>query len=295
MSKHLDKVFKESKRVKIDANSKLAIMSDCHRGNGNNSDNFIKNKNVFMAALRHYYDKGFLYVELGDGDDMWEVENYSEIVREHLDVFKLLKKFHEAKRLIMLYGNHDKCKKSKKVLRKYFYKYYDKLEKKDIALLDNIMVYEGLVFVYNEKDIFIVHGHQDDLLNDTLWKTARFLVRYVWKYLENIGINDPTSAAKAYKVKKVVEKRLTKWSSDNKKMVIAGHTHRPILPDDSGELYFNDGSCVHPDGITCIEIENGKITLVKWSLKARDDKVIHVEREVLENGQLIDEYFIKYG
>ena len=51
--------------------------------------------------------------------------------------------------------------------------------------------------------------------------------------------------------------------------MIAGHTHRPVYPNVGENLYFNDGTCIHPDGITCIEIENGKITLVKWALELK--------------------------
>lgn len=293
MSEKLNKIYKNSKRLKIDNETKLVIMSDCHRGSGNNLDNFIKNKNIFKAALNHYYNNGFSYIELGDGDDMWEVDDYNEIIREHLDIFKLLRKFNTSDRLFMIYGNHDKCKKSKHILKKYFYTYYDEVNKKYEKLLDNLEVYESLVLVYNEHDIFLLHGHQGDLLNDNLWYLSRFLVRYFWKNLEHGGIKDPTSAAKNYKITKKTEKRLTKWSNKNNKMVITGHTHRPVFPKIGQGLYFNDGSCIHPSGITCLEIENGKITLVKWLFKVRKDKVIFVGREVLKGKELIENFFTK--
>ena len=72
MSKRLNKIFENSKRIVINNKSKIVIMCDCHRGNGNNYDDFVNNKNIFEAALKHYYKEFFLYVELGDGDEMWE-------------------------------------------------------------------------------------------------------------------------------------------------------------------------------------------------------------------------------
>ena len=102
MNKKLNKIFTNSKRLPINDNTKIVIISDCHRGSGNNYDNFLKNKTIFTSALMHYYHKGFTYIELGDGDEMWEVKKYKDIVNTHLDIFKQLKKFHDKNRLIML-------------------------------------------------------------------------------------------------------------------------------------------------------------------------------------------------
>lgn len=287
----LDKIFKDAEKLKIDDHSKLVIMSDCHRGAGDNDDNFIKNQNIFKAALIYYYNRGFTYVELGDGDEMWEVRNYKDIVEQHIDTFKQLKKFHDSGRLIMIYGNHDIEKKSSKVLEKYFYYYNDKIEKKEKSLLDGLKVYESLVLDYENYDIFMLHGHQVDFLNSNLWKFSRFLVRHIWRYLEQIGIMDPTSAGKNYRVTKKVEKKLKKWSGENNKILIAGHTHRPIFPKIGQSLYFNDGSCIHPNGITCIEIENGNITLVKWEFKIKDNELISVGRTIIAGSEAIVNFF----
>ena len=103
-----------------DNNTKLVIMSDCHRGIGNNQDNFMKNKDIFETALRYYYTQGFTYIELGDGDEMWEIKNYNDIINKNINTFKLIKKFYTSNRFIMLYGNHDICKKYRHILKKYF-------------------------------------------------------------------------------------------------------------------------------------------------------------------------------
>lgn len=287
----LDKIFNNSKRIKIDDNSKIVIMSDCHRGSGNNHDNFIKNQNIYEYALRYYYNNNFSYIELGDGDEMWEVENYKDIINEHLTTFKLLKKFNDSNRLIMIYGNHDICKRSKKILKEYFYKYHNKITGVEEDLLNDINVYESLILEYNNHEIFLVHGHQVDFLNYRLWKLSRFLVRHVWRRFENIGIKDPTSAAKNYKEAKKTERRLMKWSNENNKIIITGHTHRPMFPMVGKSLYFNDGSCIHPNGITCLEIENGRITLVKWVFELNDEEVISVGRRVLEGNESLNNFF----
>lgn len=293
MKSKLDEIFKNSKRIKIEDSTKIVIMSDCHRGAGDSFDNFIKNKNIYEAALQYYYNNNFTYIELGDGDDMWEVKDYNEIILEHISSFKLLKQFNDSNRFIMIYGNHDICKRNNEVLKKYFYKYYNKITKEEENLLNNLVIYESIVLEYKDKDIFMIHGHQVDLLNGTCWRFSRFLVRHLWRNLEKYGIKDPTSAAKNYKEGKKVEKRLKKWSIKNNKILISGHTHRPIFPKKGESLYFNDGSCIHPNGVSCIEIENGNISLVKWMLKLNKKNLISIGRVVVEGSEPITDFYIK--
>ena len=291
MSKKLDKIFKKSKIMEIDDNTKLVIMSDCHRGAGDNFDNFIKNRNIFLYALTYYYDNGFTYVELGDGDEMWEVKDYKNIIEEHISTFLKLKRFYDSDRLIMIYGNHDIDKKIPEVLSKYFYRYYDKLLKQKKTLLKGLKVEESLILKYDKYDIFLIHGHQVDFLNGRFWKLSRFLVRYVWRFFERVGVKDPTSAAKNNEVIKKIEKRLEKWSIENNKILISGHTHRATFPKVGQSLYFNDGSCIHPNGITALEIENGNITLVKWLFELNEEGIVFVKRNILDGSEKIIDFF----
>ena len=61
----LTRIFNNSKEVYIDDRSKIIIMSDVHRGDGNWSDSFARNQNIFFAALKYYYDNDYTYIELG--------------------------------------------------------------------------------------------------------------------------------------------------------------------------------------------------------------------------------------
>ena len=60
----LDKVYEHAKAVPFDSQSRLVIMSDCHRGQGNAADNFLANQVVCFGALEYYYQNGFTYIEL---------------------------------------------------------------------------------------------------------------------------------------------------------------------------------------------------------------------------------------
>ncbi len=59
--KRLSKAFKNAPILPIDYHSKYAFFSDCHRGTGNNNDNFLKNDNCYLAALQYYYQTDFKY------------------------------------------------------------------------------------------------------------------------------------------------------------------------------------------------------------------------------------------
>lgn len=289
----LTKVFHSSEEVLFDNSSKFVIMSDCHRGDGSWGDNFSNNQNLYFAALNFYYKKKYTYIELGDGDELWENRNLEQIIAVHSNVFWLLSKFYHKGKLYMLYGNHDMVKKKSDYVSCKCNTYFDESVKKRVPLFPNIKFHEGLILKNTDtgKKIFLTHGHQVDFLNYNLWKLARFLVRYLWRPIELVGFRDPTSASKNHKKKNMIEKYLVNWAKKEKYMIIAGHTHRPVFPKLGEPLYFNDGSCVHPRCITAIEIQDGEISLVKWCLMTRKDQSLYVGREFLAGPVKLQDFY----
>jgi UDP-2,3-diacylglucosamine pyrophosphatase LpxH len=293
-SKRLSKALASSKVIPFEESSRIIIMSDCHRGDGSWGDNFSNNQNLYFAALSFYYECDFTYIELGDGDELWENRNIQNIIQTHSDAFWLISLFYQDGRFHMIYGNHDIVKKDPKYARTQCNSFYCDSTKSDLSLFPDIEISEGILLRYRntDYDIFLTHGHQGDTLNSTLWKLARFLVRYFWRPLELLGIKDPTSAAKNNRVKNNVDKNLINWAKKNNQILIAGHTHRAVFPEPGKDpLYFNDGSCVHPRCITGIEIYNGTISLVKWAVMIRPDQSLYVGREILEGPIHLYDYF----
>ena len=291
--KRISKVFKEAYEISFDNESRIVLMSDCHKGTGDWSDTFLKNQNIYFSALMNYYENGYTYIELGDGDELWENKRMNDILEIHNNVFWILNELYCSGRFHMIYGNHDMIKKEQKFIKKCLCKCLNREGVRYEPLFKDFCVHEGIILKYNnsEKKIFLLHGHQGDLLNDSLWKLSRFLVRYLWKPLENFGVKDPTRGAKSYKEKNKVDKRLSEWAVRENVIVIAGHTHRPMFPDVGEVPYFNDGSCVHPRCITAIEILDGYILLVKWSIKTDKDGMLYIGRDILEGPTDINEYF----
>jgi len=293
MSARLEKVYKKAERISIDRNTRIVCMSDCHRGVGNQGDNFLPNQNLFFAALQYYYNRCFQYMELGDGDELWENKHLRRIVEVHSDAFWMMSQFYKSGRFRMLYGNHDCRKKSGDYLKKHCWQYYCDSEDCLRELFPKLRASEGIILENRSTghEIFLVHGHQGDLLNDGLWPLAAFLVRHLWRPLELFGVADPTSAAYNYKKRKRAEDRLEKFAREKGILVIAGHTHRPVLPKPGEGMYLNDGSCVHPRCITALELESGALTLVKWSVSVGYRRQLSVEREVLEGPFAMEEYW----
>lgn len=290
-STRISKSFDEALCLPLKKCSKYILLSDCHRGTGSANDNFLKNEYLYLAALNYYYCRGFTYLELGDGDELWENRSLAKIKDMHVQSFRMMSRYYSGGRLYVIYGNHDMVKKQPDFRQKYFQSFYCERAMQELPLCPGIRFYSGIILRDEEhkKDIYLTHGHQADPLNSTFWRLSRFLVRYVWKPLEGLGVPDPTSAAKNNIKKKKSEERLTRWAVENGHLLVTGHTHHPMIGTKESP-YFNTGSCIHPSGITGIEIENRCLTLVKWSTQAAADLTLQATREVLGETVCVDDY-----
>ena len=291
----LTKAYKEAARVSFSNQDKFILFSDCHRGDASFADDFANNRNIYFHALQHYFKEGFSYIELGDGDELWENLFFKTIFEANKNVYLLLQKFHFENRLHMIYGNHDMVYRNEAILKKKLSTYFDARKGKDVPLFPNIKYHEGIVLKNSdtEQELFLTHGHQADFMNYVGWKFNRFMVRVLWKPLQVWGIKDPTSPAKNYVELIKVERRIKKWIADNgNKITITGHTHRPRFPkpEENALHYFNDGSCVDPRSITGIEIVNGTIALIKWFIDTKEDGTLQIVKDYLEGPEKLEDY-----
>ena len=124
-SNSLSRVFESAEQIPFDDSSRIVLMSDCHRGDGSWADDFSKNQYIYFAALTHYYDRNYTYIEIGDGDELWKNKKLSDIVRVHGDTFWLLSRFFNEGRLYFIYGNHDIVMKNNSIAKRRHYTYFD--------------------------------------------------------------------------------------------------------------------------------------------------------------------------
>lgn len=291
----LTRAYQKALRIKFTDSDKFILFSDCHRGDGSFADDFANNRNIYMHALNQYYKNDFHYIELGDGDELWENLFFKDIIEANKNVYLLLKKFYHRDKLHMLYGNHDMDYRNPDIVKKHFAEYFDTAAGKNVPLMPTLTFNEAIVLEHSEtgQEVFLTHGHQADFMNYVGWRVNRFFVRVLWKPLQVWGIKDPTSPAKNYLESLKIERRIKKWIANNEnKITVVGHTHKPHFPKPSENLlnFFNDGSCVHPRNISGIEIENGKISLIKWLIETNDDGILQIVKEYIETPQKLSDY-----
>ncbi len=289
--RQLTKVFEASPEISFNNRNKFIFFSDCHRGDNSWADDSSHNQMLMFHALRYYYNEGFTYVEVGDGDELWENPNFKEIRKSHSHLYWLMSEFYKDRRFFLIFGNHNIAWKYPRYVKKHLYDYDDEVAQARRPLFPGITPLESLILHHEESDtrLFVVHGHQGDLLSDTLWPISQFLVRTIWKPLQVIGVRDPTSPAQNFTKRNKVEHKIIDWIRENRQPVICGHTHRSVFPAEGMPPYYNTGSGVHPRCITGLEIVTGRIELIKWWIKPDVDGALRVTRESLEGSRPLAE------
>ncbi|WP_238918965.1 metallophosphoesterase [Clostridium sp. YIM B02555] len=293
----ISRLLKNEPMIEFDDSSKIIIISDVHRGDGSYADSLRQNRNIYKAALGFYYENGYTLIELGDGDELWKNKDCLDIAYTYKDIFAILNKFHYKERLYLVFGNHDIIKSNPEFIKKQqklFEEVGVEFGRELVYLYSNIQFNEGIILKYMPSNSYMVafHGHQVDMVNCELWKWSRFLVRYVWRFLEGVaGFKAPTSPANNYDKGTKIDESLETLAKKEKKVLVCGHTHNDIFPEPDQGLYFNDGCCVFPSAITCIEITNGEISLVKWQIEVGKKDTLYISKSITGGPEKLQKYF----
>jgi hypothetical protein len=67
----LTRAFIEAQRIPFNDQSSLFSLVIAISDNSF-ADDFASNRNVYFHAMTQYYNDGFTYFELGDGDELWK-------------------------------------------------------------------------------------------------------------------------------------------------------------------------------------------------------------------------------
>jgi predicted phosphodiesterase len=303
---------------------KFIVFSDQHKGARDGSDIFAKSEGNYLAALDHYYKEQFIYINLGDSEELWE-NLFVTVKRHNKATFEREKLFINSDRFVKIFGNHDLYWGNDPLAAVSLLQIYEKA----------IRVYEGAVLqtkVNNKPlSLFMTHGHQGDLQSDGNW-FSKWFVSNIWGPLQAYLQINPNTPAYSNQLKTDHNRIMYEWSSERKNMLlITGHTHQPVFrsltqleslysslesakkandtakvaaiekkitalhlkgntqPDFNGYLdtYFNTGCCCFNDGdITGIEIADGCIRLIKWSYHKNVSQRIILEECRLEELKL---------
>ncbi len=278
--RRLDAVYASAPELPFSDSARIIFMSDCHRGDGSRADAFVRNRTLFLHVLTDYYNQGYTYVEVGDGDELWKGWGLQEIRQVHKPVFDLLHRFDCDGRLHLIVGNHDldkgRGRRSNGRGNGAGPVTFDK---------DGLAAHEGLLLRHcrTGQRLFVIHGHQADLKSDYLSRVSRLAVGYVWTRLQLLGLVEATSQMNQVWKLKRMERAIMSWAAARQQAIICGHTHRPMSAVHGEAPYFNAGSCVFPGCITGLELANGEISLVSWRLpgNTRQPSPSRLERQLV--------------
>lgn len=220
----LSKLKQKAPERAIDIRSeRWVIFSDHHRGVGDGADDFAVCKESYTSALKSYFDQDYGLILLGDVEEFWE-NTLSSVISKYRDVLNLEKQFHAKEKLIKIWGNHDDAWNHLSQVKKHLFPFFN-----------NIRTYEAITFkaVIGKRkvgDILLVHGHQGSSASDRFAGISRWFVRVIWRNVQrmfNIPLSTP-SVSKELKDKHDIA--MHTWaSSQEKQILICGHTHQPVF------------------------------------------------------------------
>lgn len=300
---------------------RVFLLSDHHKGSRNGADDFGVCEPCYLAALDQYHQEGWIYINLGDSEELWE-NNILGVLKHNKQTFASEKRFIDRNAYFKIYGNHDSLFRFDPLAPGYLRQMYGQPVKVHGAILLRAVLQAG-----KHLDILCTHGHQGDSKSDGNWFSAWF-VATIWGPLQSFLRINPNTPSTSNEKKSLHNQYMYEWSARQENtLLITGHTHQPVfaslthlerlymqleaamengdtasIPRIKAELdyrekqypfvnmhfkqlkptYFNTGCCCFNNGnITGIEISDNMIRLVKWTMEKG-----YAERIVLEESTL---------
>lgn len=258
--RRLNAVLRRAQEIPFDDDTRMVFFADSHRGDKSRVDAFAPNEPLFLNVLSYYFKEGFNYFEVGDGDELWKHRRFQDVRRAYSRVYNFLHRFHRQERLHLLLGNHD----------------IQGLQRHRV-IKDGLIAEEGFVLKHRQtgQRILVVHGHQADFKSDALHLLSRPAIRHVWKRIQQLGLG----LNERHKHEDI-EERLMTWAHTRRQFIICGHTHREKDARYGESPYFNTGSCLTPGLLTGLEIQQGEILPIRWTLQNGPDGERSIRREL---------------
>ena len=208
--------------------ARYIIFSDLHKGQRDGADDFKKCERAYNAALGYYLTQGYTLFVLGDVEELWECRP-KDVFANYEYNLKLEAQFHQAGRYYRLYGNHDDDWATPGAVKQWLQPVYGA----------TLQVFEAARLPIRSKGreigcIFLLHGHQGTTFSDRNRKIVRVVVRWVWRPLQRIFRWSTTTPATAWELNEKHGSAMHGWAASKSKLIlIAGHTHRPVMMSQS--------------------------------------------------------------
>jgi UDP-2,3-diacylglucosamine pyrophosphatase LpxH len=227
----LDQEEREGPAVLDVRTARYIIFSDQHKGKRDGADDFLVCERAYNAALAYYNRLGYTLILLGDVEELWE-EWPEPVVRSYRHTLALEGEFHRDGRYLRFWGNHDDA-----------WSHTDLVEQWLVPALGDLplRVRETLLLHIRDGEselgrILLLHGHQGTFASDRISPFSKFAARYFWRPIQRIFKIKVNTPATDFKLRYAHENAMYAWSEAQDKLVlIAGHTHRPVFKSESEE------------------------------------------------------------
>ena len=303
------------------ANGRIIILSDQHRGARDGSDDFAICENSYLTALEYYNREKFYYINLGDCEELWEntmfsIAKYNEAVYAAESLFIKRDAYCKVFGNHDLFWDNDPLASVwlKQIYGKAIRIFTGVLIRVDFtsaAFLDIFCTHghqgdkqsDGnpfskwfVSYIWGPLQNFLEINTNSPSANDNL-KTLHNMYMYDWSAAQDKTLlvtghthqpvfNSLTHLERLYqrlekahtlndadalkKIEEEIPRRKREYDFINQSF----HTMKPT--------YFNSGCCCFDDGtITGIEINEGFIRLIKWSLiHGKPERIVAEEEEL---------------
>ena len=206
--------------ISLAGNYRYMIFSDHHKGGRDQADDFQPCESSYLAALDHYLRENYTLIVLGDAEELWE-ESIQRVMEAYANVFRSEARFYPD-RYLRLSGNHDNAWEIKDLVRQHLDPFFS-----------GIQIRQELLFDFEDEpgshsEILLLHGHQGTLDGDVFDFVPPHILPLYRQFQNKTGLGRTSPSRDAYE-RSVQDNQMYYWASQQEKLVlIAGHTHRPI-------------------------------------------------------------------
>ncbi len=284
--------------------SRYIFLSDAHKWDRSNVDLFDRVESVYLGALDHYDKQRFTLVLLGDieegagatlghvlehypntfsaearflpdrylrvygnHDHDWKVDDIRALLDGAMGAsVKVYPALVLGDRIMVVHGHEgdffsDELRGFVQYLLRGFKKLYERLLGHSTKTAENSRLRDrrdNLLYAWAKRNgMLLIAGHTHEAYFESV-----SLTRMAFKSLRHLE-----DRVKAMPPSGLRENRA--MDLDRKKRFLEAHDpfwkRNHSLPKGSLPIYFNTGCCRFDDGLTGIEIADGKISLVKWT------------------------------
>ncbi len=243
--------------LKQNLNTKYALFSDLHLGDGKKADCFAHNKEIMSFALNYYKDNDYSLIFLGDVEDLWIFD--LDRIRDRYDgkIYSLIRSFRD-KKVYRIFGNHDS----------------EWNRPSDPFLKNGEIRHKSPEAIKLGDDIFLFHGHQGDYLCDKVAWISKLVVQNVWAPLAptvKTHFNYENRSATKSQIPKSRERLFYNWAKKKKVILICGHTHNAIFASRSYYWWLKEQIEIKENKLEKIQSTEDEVRINK--LSKRIDKL----------------------